>query len=887
MPGKKDTLIQLYYTIERESKEKYGEKTIVLLQKGKFYELYSINPEFPKICDMMGILCSRVDKKANVPVCLTNPHFAGFPLTSIDRFINILLEKNYTIVVVDEVGVKQKNVNLTREITRVISPSTYIESNNNEIENLLFVIYKSKNTIALSHVNLSTGSIVLYPEDVYDIKIIRNLMTKINPREIIMYFDNTKELEEYNDLKDIKKNIIEKEIIKVNYQNEFLNTIYKSKVIGITPIENFNLERLQLTSTVLVLLLNFAIDHDKLLINNLKNPELISEDQLLLSENTILQLHLQELIKFINKFSKTAMGQRLIKDRILNPSTNSETLIKRYDSIKLLINNENKYESSIKKLSRIRDLEKFQRRISTLKLQSQELIHIYSSLILCKDVLTIHEISQITINNLNKIIKQFEIKINLDVEVIEDQEIGKIFKDNVHGELDKLYNEKRELNDEFEQIRQNICKSDKGELLKVGNCNKELYLIAKKDRSGSLKKNDPLLSVKGVSGEYRIRNKRIDEISKRLNEIEAELIIKNKEYFIEFCTFISDKYSKTLIKVSKLIAEIDINFVGYNLIKKCRFNMPKINEEGNNLYIEKIRHPLIESQISTPYIENDLNMDKNLNGMLLFGLNFSGKSSFLRSVGINIILAQAGLPTATTNMKFTPFKNFITKIALTDNMNRQESLFTNELKIVKSMLEAGNENTIILSDENYSSTEHISAVSLMASTLINLTIKNVKFIFTTHLHELLELEEIKKLKTVKAYHMNVSITDKLIFDRFLLPGTCLKLYGNEIASHMGLPTNFIYDANLIRNKLINESIVSTKKSRYNNSIYLTECKLCKATENLQTHHIIHQKDFSVNDVTKHYKSNLVVICESCHIKLHKNEININKYIDTSDGPVMV
>ena len=269
--------------------------------------------------------------------------------------------------------------------------------------------------------------------------------------------------------------------------------------------------------------------------------------------------------------------------------------------------------------------------------------------------------------------------------------------------------------------------------------------------------------------------------------------------------------------------------------------------------------------------------------MLLFGQNFSGKTSFIRSVGICIILAQAGLPVPATEMNFTPFTKLITKISLGDNLKRNQSTYTNEAKEIKNMIETGDQNTLILADELCSGTEIPSALSLVSSTVIFLDKIKARYIFTTHFHELLDIHEIKEINSFQIYHMKTTITDgKIIFNRNLEKGKCEDNYGIEIAQHMKLPTEFIHTATKIRNRIKSSTeIISSKTSKYNKEIYMTECKLCKSTKNLHTHHIIFQ---SVNPGEgKNFKNNLVVLCQDCHEKLHKNEIQINKILETSEG----
>jgi uncharacterized protein YeaO (DUF488 family) len=109
---------------------------------------------------------------------------------------------------------------------------------------------------------------------------------------------------------------------------------------------------------------------------------------------------------------------------------------------------------------------------------------------------------------------------------------------------------------------------------------------------------------------------------------------------------------------------------------------------------------------------------------------------------------------------------------------------------------------------------------------------------------------------------------------------------------------FIQDAIEFKNELlgldnINCKLVNDKKSIYNKDIYMDECYICSSVEKLETHHINFQKNFKqtinglINDKKKHLlkddKANLIVLCASCHDKLHNNDFTIKGLINTTKG----
>jgi DNA mismatch repair protein MutS len=194
------------------------------------------------------------------------------------------------------------------------------------------------------------------------------------------------------------------------------------------------------------------------------------------------------------------------------------------------------------------------------------------------------------------------------------------------------------------------------------------------------------------------------------------------------------------------------------------------------------------------------------------------------------------------------------------------------------MIDCSEKNSIILADELCSGTEINSALSLVSATVLHLARNNCKFIFTTHYHQLVDIPQIKELSNVKPFHMKVDIQNgKLIFNRTLQPGKCIDNYGIEIAQFMKMPIEFIHLANTIRDNL-NDNYIVGKPSRYNSDLFMTQCKVCSSRKDLHTHHIVFQSQMTTRE--KDYKNNLVVLCEECHQRVHKGELNIEKVIES-------
>ena len=361
----------------------------------------------------------------------------------------------------------------------------------------------------------------------------------------------------------------------------------------------------------------------------------------------------------------------------------------------------------------------------------------------------------------------------------------------------------------------------------------------------------------------------------------------------EFCERISqDNHESKLSIVSRFIGLVDLchckayNAVKYNYCRPQIIEQSKSGETGDiKSYVnfKKMRHCLIE-HINTKelYVTNDLELHR---GMLLYGTNAVGKTSFIKSIGISIVLAQAGMFVPCEEFIYYPYQYLFTRILGNDNIFKGLSTFAVEMSELRTILKQATKNSIILGDELCSGTESTSALSIFVSSLERLHTISSTFLFATHFHEILEYEEIKLLDKMQIFHMSVIYDreqNELIYDRKLRKGAGEAMYGLEVCKSLDLPDDFIERAYQIRNKYCKtggiggEKVMEAKKSRYNAKKLRGMCEICNNNPGTEVHHLQFQKNADIKGIIngefkKHHKANLINICEECHNKIHESE----------------
>jgi DNA mismatch repair protein MutS len=275
----------------------------------------------------------------------------------------------------------------------------------------------------------------------------------------------------------------------------------------------------------------------------------------------------------------------------------------------------------------------------------------------------------------------------------------------------------------------------------------------------------------------------------------------------------------------------------------------------------------------------------------------------MKAIGLNIILAQIGSYTASSYFEFYPYSQIFTRIDHSDNLFKGLSSFESEILELKTILNYSNENSLILGDEILNSTENISAISLISSSINYFLNNNISFIFASHLHQIPEFINESYKDKLFIGHLTAEYDNDnnyFIYSRKLLPGLSSQNYGLIVAKSVIENKSIINDALSIQNKILNynNDFLLTKKSKYNSKLYVQSCYICNdlnikknKNEVLDVHHIVQQKDFNKNICTvedkkhikKNNKSNLVVLCKKHHIDIHNEKILIDKWVDTTNG----
>ena len=739
---------------------------------------------------------------------------------------------------------------------------------------------------------------------------------------------------------------ISKNAEKQKYQTEIMQTFFPNISLE-TIFDAFRSHELSMQSYTL--LLNFVYKHNPNILKNISFAKLEHCNlNLHLANHSLRQLNIitdegingkcKSVCNLLNN-CQTKMGKRKFYYNITRPTIDEELLNRQYSDIELAINSDLWREIKIK-LKGIKDMDFFCRKLINKKITPKDIGKLYDDLLLIKNIyklITQHDKfnKSIQLNNLDCDDELSEI-----IDLIKDNcDIDKCYLlDNLSGEklgllspidacfilpesnkeikslldnCDKYNNFIVKIQGYFSQLISGYEKKKLGNYVKIHETPKSSPVLQGTNRRmqillSAIKKTNleqvnlegdmlELSDLKVINAgsnkkEQIITSLQIKEICDGLQDSRETLIEELNKIFYSFCETLQERIEK-INKISNFTAWIDCIQNAAYMATTYDYSKPNIIESDKSFFtVEQLRHPLIEQiQLNETYIANDLSLGEDNNGLLLYGTNAVGKSSFIKSIGIVIIMAQAGLWVPCKNLNFKPYKKIFTRILGNDNIFKGLSTFAVEMCELRTILNNVDENSLVIGDEVCSGTESNSAKSIFTAAVEWLHTKQSTFIFATHFHEINKYDEINALKKLNKMHMSVVYDvklDCLIYDRKLKEGPGEDMYGLEVCKSLNLSKEFLSRAHDLRIKYgTNNDILSLNSSVYNSQKLKGNCELC-GNKGDDTHHMAYQKNANernyINGHHKNHPANLMILCNTCHKKIHKENIEHRRTL-TSDG----
>ncbi|MFX0043708.1 MAG: DNA mismatch repair protein MutS [Candidatus Hodarchaeota archaeon] len=782
---------------------------LLAYRMGDFYEFFYDDAE--KISKLLGITLTK-RKIGNDAYPL-----AGIPHHSGHNYFNNLMNLGETLVIVDQLEdpATVKGRIVKRGVTRILSPGTIIEPNmlkSNE-NNYIAAMVKERKGFGVVFADISTGEFVATEFSIKDQdpqEKLLSLFSQYDPVELIIPPEMKKDERLFILLTDLTEAIIKSYEEHVFYYDEAYALL--TRHFKVSNLKSFGLENNQMAIQAAGGLLAFLKDTQRDLIPNIFKINIIQEKEILHLDyvtqrnleliNSLWEKGKEATLYSIFNLTHTPMGARLLKKFILQPLTNIEEINQRLNIVQKFKDDVFLRSDLREELKIVGDLERFINRINYIgRTNARDLINIKNSLEKIPKIKQLLEKAKIPeISEFVEKIDTFD-KIKLLIEVaIKDNppttvREGNIIKDKYNDEVDQLrdmiHNGKGYVL-QYEKEQKKRWNLTTG--LKVGHNNILGYYIEITLRT--------LKSIRNVPEEYveratlknakRYTTKKLKELEEKI--VNAEEKINDLEYEI-FNTIREsvEKETKNILETAKNIAVIDVLSSFAEIAEQYNYCRPIINN-NNKIIVKEGRHPVVEQiNLDEQFIPNDCYLDNDNDQLLIItGPNMAGKSTYLRQVALICIIAQMGCFVPAKSATLGIIDQIFTRIGASDDLARKLSTFMIEMTETAKILNYATPNSLVIIDELGRGTSTSDGQSIAMATLEKLHDLQVKTLFSTHYHQLTEIN----LPRVKNYHLDIIENDdgSINFVRKLRLGSTDKSYGIHVAKLAGIPDDVIIRA---------------------------------------------------------------------------------------------
>lgn len=783
-----------------EIKNQYDD-TLLLFRLGDFYELFfddALVASRELEITLTGRDCGLEER---APMC-------GVPYHSVNNYINKLVIKGYKVAICDQVedATEAKGI-VKRDVVRVITPGTLIDTEllEEKKNNYLMAIYGEEKGVGITYVDISTGE--LLTTEIIKEKFKENLhdeICKIHPKEIIYYVEDPL-------LKDVITDCGEKLNLYMNdYEDWRFDYEYAIKQLkshfNIISIEGlgFTYKHLGIQSTGA--LIDYLKLTQKRTLNHLKRIQIYTlKDTMVLDLNTRRNLELTETIRekkkkgsllWVLDKTMTSMGGRLLRRWIEEPLLDIESINNRLSIVEIFKEDLLLRKELKEYLKDIYDLERLSGKIAYGTVNPRDLIALKNSITCLPAIkaLLANKESTFLQDILLKIGNHEEVKGLVENAILDEPSInvkeGNIIKNGYNQDVDELRHASKEGKSWISSLEAKERERTGIKSLKIGYNKIFGYYLEVTKSNLHMVPND-YIRKQTLANCERYITPELKEMESKVLGAEEKVITLEYQLFLEIRKEI-EKEVPNIQKTAQSIAQLDALYSLAESAYENGYIRPLVNND-HKIIINNGRHPVVEKMINNNgFISNDTIIDRERHEIsIITGPNMAGKSTYMRQVALIVLMAQIGSFIPAESATIGVVDRIFTRVGASDDLSQGQSTFMVEMSEMANILSNATMNSLLILDEIGRGTSTFDGLSIAWAVIEHISqALKCKTLFSTHYHELTELEGI--IEGVKNYRIAVKEEeDHIVFLRKVIEGSADKSYGIQVAKLAGLPTAVI------------------------------------------------------------------------------------------------
>lgn len=788
MSDKQTPLLEQYFKIKNQHPDK-----ILFYRMGDFYEMFGKDAEIA--APILGIaLTSRSHGKS------TKMPLAGVPYHAAEKYLAQLVKAGLKVAICEQVEDPKLAKGLVkREVIEIITPGTItVESAlPQDRENMIVSLCCDHDKHAgMAALEITTGRVVVFQGSL-DSAVDK--IDSLGAQEIIIPEGAQQSLATH--LARLSGQVTQLEDWK------FLIDDAAGRIKShyhVLSLEAFELSGLPLAVSALGSLLAY-IEELKFAVPLHLNPPRLADDpdHVYLDSATIRNLEIlqpntgdkkEHSLLGLLDFCKTAGGRRMLARWLTSPLKNIEKIIERLQSVEQLVVDDNLRQQLVDILSHYADLERLSGKLGYRKAGPRDLIQLGISLERLPEIAALLTSGNTTlflrlsgqIPDLSEVARTIRESIKDDPPYLTNS--GSLIKVGFDPQLDELKGSIKDAVDYIATLQEKLRTSTGIPSLKVGyNRVFGYYIEVTKPHLALVppdfvRKQTLVNAERYITDELKQREELILAAEEKINKLEEEIFLRIRDRIAS--------HVEAINLAGRLISEVD-TILSYAIsARRYGYSQPEL-ENSTRIDIREGRHPVIEQLLPRgDFVGNDTHLDiSDEQIQLLTGPNMAGKSTYLRQVGLIVIMAQAGSYIPAERATIGVVDRVFTRVGASDRLAMGESTFLVEMNETSRILSNATPQSLILLDEvgrGTSTYDGLAIAWVLCETLHEDPKLRSRTIFATHFHELTELSSL--FPRIKNYQVQVRRhLDRIIFLRKVIRGGCDDSFGIEVAKLAGIP----------------------------------------------------------------------------------------------------
>ncbi|MDE6757168.1 MAG: DNA mismatch repair protein MutS [Muribaculaceae bacterium] len=775
-----------------EMKQRHPD-AVLLFRVGDFYETFS--DDAITASEILGITLTR---RANGTA--QSVELAGFPHHALDTYLPKLVRAGKRVAICEQLEDPKLTKKLVkRGITELVTPGVSISDNllDNRENNFLAAVHFGKTGTGVAFLDISTGEFLTAEgSDDY----IGKLLSNFAPKEVLVERDSRARLETAFNGRYLAMEL-----------DDWVFTYDSANGRLLKHFETASLKGYGIQSMPSAIVASGAILHylditQHTRISHINTISRIDEERYVrLDRFTVRNLELvqslgedgKSLLDVIDR-TVSPMGARMLRRWLLFPLKDVAAINSRLDIVEYFFRDPDTRDEMSRQLTAVGDLERLISKVAVGRISPREVVQLRNAasaiapvrrLCIDSDLPALHTIGE-QLNPCQGMIDRISAEIVDDAPAALNR--GAVVRPGVDPELDELRDIAYRGKDYLAHIQQRESEATGIASLKIGFNNVFGYYIevtnTHKDKVPPqwVRKQTLVNAERYITPELKEYEEKILTAQDRIAVIEARIYGALVSWLNEYVAAIQLDCS--------LLARLDCLLGFSRAALDNRYNRPVV-DDSLSLEMVEGRHPVIEKELppGQPYISNSVTLaNDGTQVMMITGPNMSGKSALLRSVALNVLLAQTGSFVAAESMKTGIVDKIFTRVGASDNISLGESTFMVEMNEAASILNNMSQRSLILFDELGRGTSTYDGISIAWAIVehIHESPLQPKTLFATHYHELNEME--RQFPRVANYNVSVKEIDgKVVFLRKLSRGGSEHSFGIHVAKLAGMPASIV------------------------------------------------------------------------------------------------